>query len=87
MNRRICILADIRAIQTHAGILEVFKIDSDGYEKGSPVATESVESNVVDRWYRCNNCGNEARAPNGFAMKEHLGRFHEVIDPFNIEEK
>jgi hypothetical protein len=84
MGRRICILADIRVAEKQQGVLNVFKIDSEGVGVDEPVHTESEESNDVERWYYCNNCGTKTPGADEFTMKGHLGRFHELLDPFGF---
>lgn len=84
MNKRICILADIRVVEKQQGVLEVFKIDSEGIGIGEPVHTEDAENNDAERWYYCNNCGTKTPGTDEFTMKGHLGRFHELLDPFGF---
>lgn len=82
MPNRICILADIRAITKQNGVLEVYAIDSDGIESGEPISTEPTPDSERDRWYACNNCGAQSPGTDEFTMKEHMGRFHELMHPF-----
>jgi hypothetical protein len=85
MSRRICILADVRYVICTGGTLEVYKIEpKDGlpHVDWQPVHTKESEGDF--EFWRCNNCGNQK---NSWAdMKTHLGRFHELIDPFNYPE-
>lgn len=86
MKQKMCILADVRAVLIQDGTLEVYRIAGDGIEVGDPVHSERVTSSD-DRLYRCNNCGATTPGHDSFTMKDHLGRFHELVDPFNWPEK
>lgn len=86
MSRRICILADVRYV-IGTDTLDVYKIEStDGLPKADwePVHTEPREGDSFELW-RCNNCGHQF--PNWEQTKPHLGRFHDLIDPFNYPEE
>jgi hypothetical protein len=85
MGRRICILGDVRYVLGLADGVDVYKIQaSDGLPAADaePVHHDPKEADC--EFWRCNNCGQQF--PNWEQTRPHLGKFHDLIDPFNYPE-
>jgi hypothetical protein len=81
-----CILSDLRVVNLFGGKLAVYRIDAEGVERGGPTYIKDDINAANSRSYRCTNCGRQSPGEANFAMAGHLGRCHELIDPFNYPE-
>lgn len=83
-SRRICTVPDIRVVVIANGKEEVFKCGATGGEMGEPIL--SFDSDSTARGYVCMNCGAWIDGEETFDLcREHLGKFHELMDPFVIK--
>ena len=60
-----------------------YKVDSYGLEAGVPLSARP--SDTLSRYYVCKNCGYTSPGEEDFTMQSHLGKFHDIIDPFNMD--
>jgi hypothetical protein len=84
MSRRICTLGDIRFVECDGlGTLLVSKTNG---SKETLIHTERGydSQGMPFMLYRCNNCGRQR--DNFEELRAHLGKFNELIDPFNYPE-
>lgn len=82
---RICILADVRFCSVGDGLLTVHKVNAEGEPFDEYVHTDMWMTDDIKGWWRCNNCGKQNEDYQ--EIRKHLGKFNELIDPFNYPEK
>jgi len=85
MSFRICTMNDLRVDLSLPAGRGVFRCDTDGLETGELL--KELEYKKTYRKYVCIRCGVEKNGSDNFdEMRQHLGKPHELIDPFVIDE-
>lgn len=86
MNRRICTLGGVRYVLSSEGELQVYKVEAGDGLPGVDWQPLHIEPSAKEfELWRCNNCGKQEYSYE--PVRSHLGKFHELIDPFNFEKE
>lgn len=81
---KMCVMTDVRYCVLDENSVEVYRVISTGETSGEPISVaENDESSGM--FYRCYNCGRQRKKFD--EMRLHLGKFNELVDPFNYPKK